>query len=129
MTEPRRVALVADNDESVAEVLRVFLAREGLSVEVVGDGLRARERLLAGPVDVFVCDLDMPLLAGENLLESLGAQAPPTVIASGYVELGTEARLRRHPAVRDVVRKPFDLLRFAALVAAIARGESQAVEC
>ena len=123
MTAPRPTVLIADNDESVVAVLRLFLEREGLAVEVACDGLRARERMLARRFDVLVCDLDMPLLAGERLLEALGPSAPPTVVASGYIDALVEGRLRRCPSVRDVLRKPFDLMRFARLVAPIARGD------
>ncbi|MBI5850710.1 MAG: response regulator [Planctomycetes bacterium] len=126
MTAPRPTVLIADNDESVAAVLRLFLEREGLEVEVAGDGLRARERVLARRFDVLVCDLDMPLLAGERLIEALGTSAPPTVVASGYIDTLVEKRLRCCPSVRDVLRKPFDLMRFARLVAAIARGDGAA---
>ncbi len=116
------IVLVADNDGSVAEVIRVFLERQGLAIEIVSDGRLARDRVLQGGVAALVCDLDMPVLSGENLIEFLGVIAPPTVVVSGWVDEGLEGRLRRSPAVRAVLRKPFDLIRFAKLVADLAHG-------
>lgn len=121
MTSPRSLVLVADNDPHVSQVLRIFLERAGLAVETAPDGRAALLRIQAGGVDCLVCDLDMPEISGEVLIERLAAAAPPTVVVSGYVDQGMEARVRRNPAVRAVLRKPFDLTDFARLVAGLAR--------
>jgi CheY-like chemotaxis protein len=120
---PRRV-LLADNDVHVAAVLEAFLRRAGLEVEVVGDGGTARDRLRSADYDLLVCDLDMPVLSGDALLAEIGAdpRAPPVMVVSGYVDEGTVERLAAQPAVRAVLRKPFDLRAFARQAAEIARG-------
>jgi two-component system OmpR family response regulator len=117
------LVLVADNDPHVGQVLVLFLERAGLRVEACGDGRAAEARLARGGIAALVCDLDMPHLAGEVLLERLGDQAPPTIVVSGYVDHRMEERLRAHPRVVEVLRKPFDLPSFAHLVAQAARSE------
>lgn len=117
------LVLVADNDPHVSQVLVLFLERAGLRVEACSDGRAAAARLARGDVAVLVCDLDMPHLPGEVLLERLGERAPPTLVVSGYVDQRMEERLRAHPRVVEVLRKPFDLPSFARRVAQAARSE------
>lgn len=122
---PAPRVLVADNDEHVAAILREFLRRRGLDVTIADDGRNALARLRTGAFAAFVCDLDMPVMSGHAVLAELAdagdaATCPPIVVISGYVDDATAARLKRHPAVREVIRKPFDLRIFAERVAALA---------
>lgn len=108
--------LVADNDTAVRGLLAEVLARVGLSVRQADDGesalAMAGEPGLAG----MVCDLDMPRRSGLEVLEELARRGVtlPAVVVSGYLDEAIDERLRRLPAVREVLRKPFDLLGFAA---------------
>ncbi|HEX5051539.1 MAG TPA: response regulator [Planctomycetota bacterium] len=110
--------LIADNDRAVSALLTEVLLRAGLSARHAFDGDVA-QRLARDPaVKVLVCDLDMPRLGGIEVLESLAdLPAPPlTVVISGYLDAKVRERIDRLPFVRDVLRKPFDLLAFASRV-------------
>jgi CheY-like chemotaxis protein len=76
----------------------------------------------APEVRVLVCDLDMPRASGVEVVESLrGLSSPPAVVVvSGYMDPAVELRLTALPFVREVLRKPFDLLVFARRVAELA---------
>ena len=123
-----------------ARLVRRLLERSGLAEIVVIDDFRtaayseqALARLLAGGVDVLVTDLDMPRLDGRELLRHLAAIADPpaTVVISGYLDAEVEAELASNPAVRLVLRKPFDVVEFAETVGVLARSQrprSAAVE-
>jgi CheY-like chemotaxis protein len=118
--------LIADNDPGVTGVLTLFLERAGLRVEAVADGEEALTRLRGGGVDLLVCDLDMPRLSGEDVLAELAgwAAAPPVLVVSGYVDSRLEGELSGHPAVRAVLRKPFDLVEFSRRVVDLVGGAS-----
>ncbi|MEO6596591.1 MAG: response regulator [Planctomycetota bacterium] len=110
--------LIADNDRAVSALLTEVLVRAGLFPRHAFDG-DAAQRLARDPaVRVLVCDLDMPRLGGIEVLESLAdLQEPPlTVVISGYLDAEVRERIGRLPFVREVLRKPFDLLAFAARV-------------
>jgi CheY-like chemotaxis protein len=64
----------------------------------------------------------MPRASGVEVVESLrGLASPPAVmVVSGYMDPAVESRLRALPFVREVLRKPFDLLMFARRVAELA---------
>ncbi len=107
--------LIADNDCAVSDLLMDALARHGLLVEQVFDGEAARQRARSPQVGVVVCDLDMPRASGVEVLESLAdlPSPPAAVVISGYLDHEVVDRLRQLPFVREVLRKPFDLLKFA----------------
>lgn len=119
---PPRV-LIADNDPDVRDLLGEVLRMRGAHAEVVDNGAQALARLRAGDIDLLVCDLDMPVLDGEGLLRELESWpgAPPVLVVSGYVDAAIQARLRQSSHLRGVLRKPFDVLKFADDALGIAR--------
>jgi CheY-like chemotaxis protein len=114
MTLP--TVLVADNDLAVSALLAEVLARAGLSVRMAHDGEAALAMAAEPGLVGMVCDLDMPRRSGLEVLEELAKQGVllPAVVISGYLDAAIDERLKRLPAVREVLRKPFDLLSFAA---------------
>lgn len=123
MTAP--LVLVADNDRAVSSLFVEVLARRGLRTVCAYDG-EAAGRLACDPeVRVLVCDLDMPRRSGLEVLESLPpACRPPTVVVSGFLDASVRQRLGDLPFVRAVMKKPFDLFRFADVVQELARAGS-----
>lgn len=115
--------LIADNDSAVSSLLTEVLVRAGLSVRHAFDGESAREQASLPDVRVLVCDLDMPKASGLEVLESLAARPsqPAVVVISGYLDQVVVERLRRLAFVREVMRKPFDLLAFAQRVVELVR--------
>ncbi|MBK8976436.1 MAG: response regulator [Planctomycetes bacterium] len=115
--------LIADNDRNVTAILREFLLRRGLDVVLAEDGGVAMALLEAEMFDLFVCDLDMPVLGGDEILERVRQDrtGPPVVVISGYIDDDEEGALLAHPLVERVLRKPFDLPGFASLADSLAR--------
>lgn len=110
--------LIADNDTAVNSLLTAILTDKGLHCVSVFDGEEALARLHEGGIDVLVTDLDMPKLDGRQLLGRLSEidPQPATLVISGYLDSLAEDQLRQHAAVRQVLRKPFDVMQFAGLV-------------
>ena len=121
-TDLEPLVLVADNDTGVRDLLCEVLRRHGMQTVVAGDGEEALKRLAVGPVDLLVCDLDMPLMGGEEVIRRLGdfASPPPVLVVSGYIDSLIERDLTSQDVVRGVFRKPFDVFAFAAEAANLA---------
>ena len=125
---PSPLILVADNDPDVSGLLSDVLRLHGARTEVVPDGHAAIARLRSGGVDLLVCDLDMPELDGEGVVQALPGcpNPPPVLIVSGFVDEDTHARLLRSPYVCGVLHKPFDVIEFAQRACAVATTQAAA---
>ena len=110
--------LIADNDRAVSGLLTEVLGQAGIKPAHAYDGEEARRMAMEPGVEVLVCDLDMPGATGLEVLESLRGldRQPLVVVISGYLDAKIEAELRTMRFVKEVLRKPFDLLGFAAVV-------------
>lgn len=75
--------LVADDDPEVRNLMRSTLVAAGYQVRVAENGVEALAA--AGGVDLVVTDLDMPLMAGQELAERLATRSPavPVLLVSG----------------------------------------------
>ncbi len=128
MAQVPPLILVADNDPDVSVLLADVLRMHGARTEVVPDGRAAVQRLEGGDIDLLVCDLDMPHLDGEGVVQALAQcpSPPPVLIVSGFIDDATVARLHRSPHVCGVLRKPFDVIEFAQRACATATASAQA---
>ena len=118
---PTQRVLVVDDDETVSEVVRRYLEREGYEVEVAGDGLAALAAALERPPDLLVLDLMLPGLDGIEVCRRLRRTHPVPVImltAKGDVDdrvTGLEV------GADDYVTKPFSPRELTARVGAVLR--------
>lgn len=69
MAEQKPTALVVEDDDQIAYLLRFILQREGYEVEVAADGRVARNRIEAGlPPALVTLDVMIPYADGFELL-------------------------------------------------------------
>jgi two-component system chemotaxis sensor kinase CheA len=73
--ERRRRVLVVDDSPIVRDLLGELLSSVGLEVRAAGDGAAALEALAAEPFDLIVCDVEMPVMDGFELLRRLRARS------------------------------------------------------
>jgi DNA-binding response OmpR family regulator len=99
--------LLVEDDATVSDVVRRYLEREGMVVDIVGDGAAALARALAEPPDIVVLDLMLPGLPGLEVCRRLrAASAVPVVMLTA---LGEEADrvAGLELGADDYVTKPF----------------------
>lgn len=109
MTEPRRVrALVVEDTEDIAALVRQALHAAGIAVDLARDLATARVKLTSpDPPDVVVLDLELPDGSGLELLRdrhSLG-DAPVVILSSRDDEVDRVVGLEL--GAEDYVIKPF----------------------
>ncbi|NVB79796.1 MAG: response regulator [Kofleriaceae bacterium] len=66
--------LVADDEFAVLEVLSMALEGEGHRILKAGDGADALRLLASQPCDVVVCDENMPVMNGHQLIAAMRAE-------------------------------------------------------
>ena len=69
--EQSRKILIADDDSSVREILRMMLEEDGYEVLEAVDGQEAWEKLNAQGADMGIFDLNMPRLDGLQLTQRI----------------------------------------------------------
>ena len=125
--EPKRRALVAEDDAEMRALVAEVLRAEGFEVDEVGDGRRMWQKTLEHPAyDVVVSDLRLPIVDGLTVLEDFHVRAPakPLLLMTAFGDASARARAQKLGAV--FLDKPFKMaeLRAAAggLFAPIATG-------
>jgi two-component system response regulator FlrC len=106
--------LITDDEPLILLSLVDLLDGEDVDVTLASDGLEALAiaRQLGNTLDVLVTDLDMPRMAGGDLIRSLRLDRPslPVVVVSGSAPPGGVDELRRSCGgygLLLLVRKPF----------------------
>lgn len=122
------VALVADDNALIREILTDILTDEGFEVHRAEHGEDALQKTLSGDHDLIFLDLDMPVLDGMSYLRELRRRKVDrevvVVTADSHIETAIEAvRL----GARDYIRKPInreELLECAGRIMESARMKS-----
>jgi two-component system chemotaxis response regulator CheY len=65
--------LVVDDAPSVRQQVAIALTQKGYQVVEAGDGLEALQRLAASPVNLIICDVNMPRMNGLEMIERVKA--------------------------------------------------------
>jgi len=116
---PLRVMVVDDNVDA-AETLAMLLDAAGHAVEVEHDSRRALERARAAAPDVFLLDIGLPEIDGNELARRLLAQPETSgavlIAVSGYGQ-EQDKRAAREAGFRHHLVKPVDFEQLVELLA------------
>jgi type II secretory ATPase GspE/PulE/Tfp pilus assembly ATPase PilB-like protein/ActR/RegA family two-component response regulator len=119
-----RHALVVDDETTNRVFARGLLEQAGFAVSEAPDGLGALEQLAGRPYDLMILDLDMPRLAGYEVLSHVRRQvstaAMPVIVLTGTTNANAEAEVIERGA-DDYLSKPIDARRFMARVNGVMR--------
>ncbi len=106
--------LIIEDEASIRRVLTRILSEESdtYSLEEAEDGIQGLEKIKASDYDLVLCDIKMPKMDGEELLEAVKKIKPeiPIVMISGHGDMETAINTMRLGAF-DYISKPPDLNR------------------
>jgi len=127
--EQRRRVLVADDDQSIRQLVSTIVRRESFTVDAAADGLEAIELLKKHEYAVVLLDLMMPRLDGFGVIQWL-KQNPPlikpiVIVITAYAD----QRFKEVDSelVSGVLRKPFEVAELGDLVRACVNGFTEEV--
>lgn len=109
MTPTAARVLIAEDDESLRQLLVRYLTSLGHSVQAFPDGTAAVAALEAGPFDVVITDVIMPGAKGLEVM-SAAKQADPhieVIFLTGAPDLSTTVKALREGDAFDYIMKPF----------------------
>jgi two-component system, NtrC family, nitrogen regulation response regulator NtrX len=106
--------LIIEDEPAIRRVLTKILTEESdtYTVEEAEDGVQGLEKIKNEDYDLVLCDIKMPKMDGQELLEAVKKIKPeiPIVMISGHGDLETAVKTMRHGAF-DYISKPPDLNR------------------
>jgi diguanylate cyclase (GGDEF)-like protein len=105
------ILVIDDSKHQRREVRNALKAAGGFDrIVEAEDGIKGLSVLLSHEVDLVLCDLEMPGLDGEKLLQAAvskrGSQSVPFLFVTGSTDIARRVRLLERGA-QDVIRKPF----------------------
>lgn len=118
---PVRV-LVADDDPTVALLMRVALPAPGFATTVVDSGDAALEVFAQQPFDMVLLDVEMPGCDGFEVCQEIrrrSSRTVPVLLVTGRDDAGFHARADELAA--DHIAKPVDWGKLAQLVQSLIR--------
>ena len=101
--------LIVDDNASFRELLRIMLSSEGYEVLVAEDAVEGGKAMLAGGLDLAICDIDMPYMNGLELLSALRSDPNTTslkvILLTGRQDIETLTKAEELGA-QDYLIKP-----------------------
>jgi len=111
MTDKQPVVLVADDEEDIKVVLRMFLEAVGYEVVTAFDGLDALEQIKSAKPDVVLMDIMMPVIDGIEVVRQMkatpGIRDIPVVMLTAAAQSDMVERAIQAGAA-DYIVKPFE---------------------
>ena len=124
---PKKVLIVED-ETNIAELLHLYLEKEGFETEVAGDGGRAVELFRSFKPDLVLLDIMLPVLDGWSVLKKIRSEDKTPIImltAKGEVQ---DKVTGLEQGADDYVVKPFEMKEVLARIHAVLRRTSGAEE-
>ena len=99
--------LIADDEKNIRATLARSLHLEGYATQEAGDGAQALGRLESGDIDLMILDLQMPVLDGLALLETMSKRGigVPVLVLTAHGTIDKAVRAIRTGAF-DFIEKP-----------------------
>ena len=117
----QRNALIIEDDRNIAELLRLYMEKDGFSVRVAGDGRDGLRLFEDDPPSIVLLDLMLPGLDGWEVCREIRArgQTPVIMITAKTETLDKVQGLET--GADDYIGKPFDMKEVIARVHAVLR--------
>lgn len=102
--------LIAEDDENMSKILKLYLKKEGYTVDSVSSGVDAMEYFDTNSADLMILDWMMPGKDGIEVCREIRAMRIPVKIIMLTAKTTAENELKGLvTGADDYIRKPFDM--------------------
>ena len=119
--------LIVEDERNIAELLRMYLEKEGYAVTVAHDGGQGLAKFRAIRPDLVLLDVMMPVMDGWGVCKAIrGESQTPIIMLTAKGETDDKVHGLRSGA-DDYITKPFEMREVVARVEAVLRRTCSAV--
>jgi DNA-binding response OmpR family regulator len=117
--------LVVDDEEDIADLIKVHLEGEGYNLDVCHNGLEVLPRIEKNQPDLIILDLMLPGIGGMDLCKKIKEKYKIPVIMVTAKTGETDVVLGLELGADDYIKKPFSTRELTARVRTVLRRASQ----
>ena len=101
--------LIVEDDKNIAELLQMYLEKEGYAVTLAGDGGEGLSKFRSTQPDLVLLDVMMPVMDGWTLCKTIrGESQTPIIMLTAKGETDDKVQGLKSGA-DDYVTKPFEM--------------------
>ena len=120
-----KAILVVEDDKNIADLLQLYLEKEGYAVTLAADGGQGLTKFRAISPDLVLLDIMMPVMDGYELCRVIRAESQtPVIMLTAKAETDDKIAGLRSGA-DDYITKPFEMREVLARVEAVLRRSAQ----
>ena len=113
--------LIVEDDHNIAELLQMYLEKEGYAVTIASDGGKGLEKFRAIKPDLVLLDVMMPVMDGWSVCKAIRAESQtPVIMLTAKGETDDKVTGLKSGA-DDYVTKPFEMKEVLARIEAVLR--------
>ena len=116
--------LIVEDDKNIAELLQMYLEKEGYAITVAYDGGQGLAKFRAIKPDIVLLDVMMPVMDGWSVCKTIRAESQtPVIMLTAKSETDDKVTGLRSGA-DDYITKPFEMKEVLARIEAVLRRAS-----
>lgn len=112
--------LVVEDEQSIAEMVKLCLSKNGYMCETVNDGMAATQKIEEKRYDLILLDIMLPDIDGYDLIEYIKQFNIPVIFVTAKTSVPDRVKGLKLGA-EDYISKPFDLEELLARVFTVLR--------
>ena len=116
--------LIVEDDRNIAELLQMYLEKEGYAVTIAADGGQGLQKFRAIKPDLVLLDVMMPVMDGWTVCKNIRVEAQtPVIMLTAKGETDDKVTGLKTGA-DDYITKPFEMKEVLARIEAVLRRSS-----
>lgn len=113
--------LVVEDDKNIAELLQLYLEKEGYTVSIAADGGQGLAKFRAVQPDLVLLDVMMPVMDGWSVCKEIRAESQIPVIMLTAKSETDDKIMGLKSGADDYITKPFEMKEVLARIEAVLR--------
>ena len=120
--------LIVEDDKNIAELLQLYLEKEGYQVTIATDGGQGLASFRANAPDLVLLDVMMPVMDGWSVCRAIRADSQTPVIMLTAKSETDDKVAGLKAGADDYITKPFEMKEVLARIEAVLRRTDRAAE-